>query len=254
MIGALEPSLAERFVGVIDLVDGRAVHAVAGEREAYRDVAFCDGDPVALATHYRGLGLKKIYIADLNSIRGGAVQRQTIERLLEAGDWVTILIDPGWCGRPSHPEGSISGNCKTIERLSNRCPAIRWIAATESCRSLSDLQLLAEHTMPGQWLLGLDYRRGELLRHEAGEQEWVFAALQSGCHGAVILDLAAVGTGNGPRTVDPCRRARRLAPQWTIYSGGGVRDTADAQQLIDAGCDGILVATALHPCEGDVGG
>lgn len=247
MIGTLDPSLAERFVGVIDLVDGRAVHAVAGNRDAYRNVAFCDGDPIALAEYYRGLGLKKIYIADLDSIRGGAVQHQTIETLLEACERITALIDPGWCDTQSSSAGSIYKKWGVIERLSNRYPTLQWIAATESCRSRSDLQLLADRTKPGQWLLGLDYRHGELLRHEADELEWITAARQSGCRGAVILDLAAVGTRRGPRTADPCRRVRRLAPNWTVYSGGGVRDPADANELIDAGCHGILVATAIHP-------
>jgi phosphoribosylformimino-5-aminoimidazole carboxamide ribotide isomerase len=247
LIGTLDPSLAERFVGVIDLAGGRAVHAIAGDRDAYRDVAFCDGNPIALAAHYHDLGLRNLYIADLDSIRGGAVQQQVIERLLEAGDSFTFSIDPGWCSPQTGSEGPSTGMFRAIERLSNRYPALRWIAATESCRSLSDLQLLADRAAPGQWLLGLDYRDGQLLRHEADEHEWISAARQSGCRGAVVLDLAAVGTGIGPQTADPCRRVRRLAPTWTLYSGGGVRNPADAQELIDAGCDRILVATALHP-------
>ena len=258
MIGTLEPSIAARVVGVIDLVDGRAVHAVAGNRDAYRDVAFCHGDPVALVTHYRGLGVRQFYIADLDSIRGGSVQHQAIEALLQASDSARCLIDLGWCAAPSNPKeppgpkrsnsNKFDAKVEAIERLSNRFPPIQWIAATESCRSRSDLQVLADRTRPGHWLLGLDYRRGELLRHEADESEWISAARQFGCAGAVILDLAAVGTGSGPQTAEACRRVRRLAPTWTILSGGGVCNQADAGELIDAGCDGILIATALYPC------
>ena len=64
-----------RVVGVIDLKDGTAVHAVRGERERYRPVSSViagdDGDPLALARAFRSeLGLDDLYVADLDAIGG----------------------------------------------------------------------------------------------------------------------------------------------------------------------------------------
>src|SRR4051795_5614583 len=65
-----------RVVGVIDLKDGTAVHAVRGERERYRPVRSVmsgdDGDAVALARAFRSeLGLGEVYVADLDAMGGG---------------------------------------------------------------------------------------------------------------------------------------------------------------------------------------
>src|SRR4051812_49736255 len=65
-----------RVVGVIDLKDGTAVHAVRGERERYRPVRSVvggdDGDALALARGFRAeLELDELYVADLDAITGG---------------------------------------------------------------------------------------------------------------------------------------------------------------------------------------
>ena len=64
-----------RVVGVIDLKDGTAVHAVRGERERYRPVSSAiggdDGDALALARGFReALGIEEVYVADLDAIVG----------------------------------------------------------------------------------------------------------------------------------------------------------------------------------------
>ena len=33
-----------------------------------------------------------------------------------------------------------------------------------------------------------------------------------------------------------------------LVSGGGIRDAADAQCLLNAGCQHVLVASAIHDC------
>jgi phosphoribosylformimino-5-aminoimidazole carboxamide ribotide isomerase len=61
----------------------------------------------------------------------------------------------------------------------------------------------------------------------------------------IVLDLARVGSGTGV-DLDLLARVRRAAPGLALLAGGGVRDAADLDRLADAGCDGALVATALH--------
>ncbi len=103
MIGAIDSGLADRLVGVIDLIDGRAVHAIAGNRRRYCDVAFCGGDPLLLAEHYLALGLTRIYVADLNALAGKALQTRTLGRLLDL-DLQQVLVDIGWQGDESDSE------------------------------------------------------------------------------------------------------------------------------------------------------
>jgi phosphoribosylformimino-5-aminoimidazole carboxamide ribotide isomerase len=61
----------------------------------------------------------------------------------------------------------------------------------------------------------------------------------------IVLDLARVGEATGP-DVAMVTRVRASAPGTTLIAGGGIRDLADLVRLAEAGCDGALVATALH--------
>ena len=61
----------------------------------------------------------------------------------------------------------------------------------------------------------------------------------------IVIDLARVG-GEDSASSCVCRDVRAAVPQLTLAVGGGVRGTQDLTRLADAGCDGALVATALH--------
>jgi phosphoribosylformimino-5-aminoimidazole carboxamide ribotide isomerase len=71
-------------------------------------------------------------------------------------------------------------------------------------------------------------------------------ALRAGVRRMIVLDLADVGMGQGPNTLPLCRELRNLDPTAEIIAGGGVRGHDDLRALAAAGCDGALVASALH--------
>src|SRR3954471_1764328 len=86
-----------RVVGVIDLKDGLAVHAVRGERERYRPVSSVltadGGDPLALARAFRSeLGLEELYVADLDAITGAGDNGGTIAALAREAQ---VMVDAG---------------------------------------------------------------------------------------------------------------------------------------------------------------
>lgn len=236
----LSDELVARIIGVVDLLGGRAVHAIAGDRDRYRSVVFCHGDPVALSGHYRDLGLSALYLADLDSIQGRDIQTEHINAICDAACGRDILVDIGWTGEET------SGARDVIGSLARKHRSSRWIAATESCRSTGAIVDLAEVVSRKRVMLGLDYRMGQLLSAGVKEDEWVDCATEVGCHGAVILDLARVGRSQGPATMRACERVKRRAPSLSIYAGGGIRAADDMRLLIRAGCDRCLVATALH--------
>ena len=61
-----------------------------------------------------------------------------------------------------------------------------------------------------------------------------------------LLDLAAVGIDGGPQAAAACRPIRQSHPDVELISGGGVRGLADLKAFEEAGCDAVLVASALH--------
>lgn len=236
----MDRSLVTRLVGVIDLLDGNAVHAIAGRRQHYRPVPFCTGSASGLADHYRALGLTRLYVADLDAIGGSSVQWSNLVGLLQSG-FDRVLIDIGWNGLAS------SSDRMRVAELAERFPSSRWIVATESCHSLEAFAALGKTVSPQQVFLGLDFRAGEFVGDGGSMQQWLAAARRCQAGGVVVLDVAAVGIAGGPMTLEICRNVAELAPELEMYSGGGVRDSRDVEKWLACGCRGVLAATALYP-------
>src|SRR5438477_12970585 len=91
------------IIPVLDLSRGVAVRAQAGDRARYEPVEsvltpVSIGDPVALLRAFRSrLGATACYVADLDAIQGGAVQRTVLGELakLETGFAGPIRGDAG---------------------------------------------------------------------------------------------------------------------------------------------------------------
>ncbi len=242
--GLLQCGIVDRLVGVVDLKNGQAVHAVAGIRRHYAPLTYgstiIDGDAVSLVSHYHQLGLSRLYIADLDGIESQSHQLDLIRQLVSVHhDWQEILIDIGWTGDEGKSVTSAIG------RLATDFPAIRLIVATESANSIESLGRLAPTIQRERTILGMDYRGGRLISDVADEEAWIDSARRYQLGGVLMLDLESVGTSRGAATLKTCERVRQRIPEAVLYSGGGIRSAADVHQLTDAGCDRCLVATAL---------
>ena len=219
-----------RVIGVIDLKDGTAVHAVRGERERYRPVHSVvsgdDGDPVSLARGFRSLGLEEVYVADLDAITGAGENRAMIAALAREA---RVMVDAG----VSEPE-----QVRALLDLG----AHRVIVGTETLRN--------PDALPDGVVLSVDLRDGRLLSPHP-----VLAGLtgldavkrlhRPGLRELIVLDLARVGSGAG-LDIELIAELHAAFPDIELLAGGGVRDAADLRALAGAGAAGALVATALH--------
>lgn len=245
----------DKVLGVIDLVEGRAVRAVAGRRHTYRPYpseGLRSPDPLRLAQQYRRLGVGGLYVADLDAISGRPLQAAVLGELL-AGDlplWLDAGIrDPGdWRDKQSQLGAA---------------PA-RWILATETLPADQRPEAFfeADRTAPSsaatapELTLGLDLNRGVVRSGGVVERPESSAPLEpaleliarwiaAGVRSVLPLDISAVGTRRGPVGAALCRRIRQQFPDVQLISGGGVRDAGDVRTLLAAGCDAVLAATAL---------
>ena len=219
-----------RVVGVIDLKDGTAVHAVRGERERYRPVG---RDPVAIARAFRSdLGLDELYVADLDAIGGHGEHGSVIEALSRE---VRVMVDAG----VSDP-----GRARALLRLGVH----RVVAGTETLQGPDALdRLLAEAP---EVVLSMDLRDGRALSPHARLAGLPAVDALAGLHRAalrevIVLDLARVGSGAGP-DIGLIAEIHAAFPDLELLAGGGVRDVEDLRALGNAGAAGALVATALH--------
>ena len=214
-----------------------AVHAVAGQRENYRPLAFCDGDPIQLIDHYHRVGVESFYVADLSAIQSNTPQTDALIAIAATAS--ETMIDIGW------RDGDSRRLVEAVGNLARSFPRVSFIAATESCTNIASLSDLANLVGGDRTWLGLDFHTGRLLGCESDENAWVSMAVSLQLAGLVVLDLSAVGVGLGPVTDDICRRVSKGSLR--VVSGGGVRHSDDADRLFRCGCEGVLIATALHP-------
>ncbi|TWT73093.1 HisA/HisF-related TIM barrel protein [Allorhodopirellula solitaria] len=243
-------SVVDHLVGVIDLQDGVAVHGIAGNRQHYAAVKplrrlgrAADGDPLALVDWYRSrLPIRQFYIADLDALQGKAAQHTAIESLISCGDptdrW---LVDVGMS------QQNAASQIGWIERISARYANVNWIIASESATSSQWLGQIAESLSSRSLILGLDFRDGVFVGPPAGLDDWLIAAQRAGLRSGMVLDVATVGTGAGPRTADLCGDFHERLPAWQWISGGGCRHAEDVKTFLNAGCQNCLVASALLP-------
>jgi phosphoribosylformimino-5-aminoimidazole carboxamide ribotide isomerase len=228
-----------RVVGVIDLKDGAAVHAVRGERERYRPVrsviAGDDGDPLSLARAFRSaLGLDELYVADLDAIGGVGEHSAGIAALAHEAH---IMVDAG----VTEPE-----RARALLELG----AHRVVVGTETLTGPDALDRLLRELPEGAVVLSADLRDGRVLSpHPQLAGLPALAALSrlhaEGLREAIVLDMARVGSGVGP-DVGLIAELHAAFPDLELLAGGGVRDAEDLRALGEAGAAGALVATALH--------
>lgn len=233
-----------QIVGVIDLKDGRAVHAKGGRRHTYQPVAWSagvrvDGDPLALARVYvERLHVSRLYVADLDAIASGVLQASALRHLQEVG--VPLLVDAGVTTIEA-AFGAAAAGADTVVIGLETLPSIGVLA-----------DICAADERPGV-AFSLDLRNGVAMtprRHSADvppeEPEEIAARAASfGIDEMVVLDVARVGIGGGP-DLALLRRIRSVTHRVPVLAGGGIRGLDDLRDLANCGCAGALVATAIH--------
>ena len=231
-----------KIVGVIDLCAGRAVHARGGIRADYAPVpsvagVAVDGDPLRLARAYIDrFGIEELYVADLDAIGGGAWQCNLIRALTALK--VAVWLDAG------------TSSVECAERAI-AVGAARVLVGLETLESYEKLHGICRAITHERVTFSLDLRNGKPIRSTAttiddeGAETIARRAVNAGAGSLVMIDLARVGVGAGV-DISLLQRVRVAVPDVTLLAGGGIRSAGDLQALAEAGCDGALVATALH--------
>jgi phosphoribosylformimino-5-aminoimidazole carboxamide ribotide isomerase len=238
-----------QIIPVLDLAGGVAVHAQAGERTRYAPlksdlVPDRVGDAVALLRAFHAmLDVHECYVADIDAIQGGAIQRSLIRELAEfhTGFSGALMVDAG----ASLPGGA-------LEVLS--CGASQVVVGLESLHAFADLATIVQVVGPSRVVFSLDLRLGSPVLHPAiqdargaGPDALSLAeqAVAAGIVTILLLDLGRIGTGCGV-DLGLLETLRRRFPRIRLLAGGGVLTRLDLERMRDAGCDGALIASAIH--------
>ena len=233
-------SVAIEIIPVLDLMHGQVVRGVAGHRESYRPVSsrlVDSADPLIIADAFANrLGLKRIYLADLDAISDQQPAWATIGALCDAG--YPLLVDAG-----------LQDAARARELIELGVDSV--VAGLETLSRPELLEELVEAVGGKQLVFSLDLQAG---RPMTDAEAWpdptplgiAATAIQAGIERMIVLDLAGVGSGAGPPTLELCRQVRSRHQTLELITGGGIRDRQDISAAADAGVDAVLVASALH--------
>ncbi|MEM6689675.1 MAG: HisA/HisF-related TIM barrel protein [Planctomycetota bacterium] len=234
----------DQLIGVIDLCNAQCVHAVAGNRSEYRPLELTSGNPSGLLNAYARVGIRDVYIADIDALTRQEPQVELLRQLVRVADGLgqMVWLDAGWNPKLSR---------ETVRRIDHE--NLHWIAATESMLDPSDIEGLWSIVDSGRVALSLDLHDGRLKCGCTGETNlaaWLEIAAKRACKNVIVLDTAFVGTGKAP---GPPKHIKEIiewldqnAQEPLVISGGGLSQIEDKHFWLSAGVDRVLVATALH--------
>lgn len=215
-------------VPVIDLMDGAVVHARRGERGAYRPIrsGLVEGSgPLAIAAALMRLApFRKLYVADLDAIRGGRGHDHAVAALVASYPDAEIWVDRGETD---------------LDALAERREA-REGTSVIGTESFEDSRTLGHALAASRGLLSLD--------HDAAGPIGPAEVHRDPSHWpgrVIVMTLARVGAGDGP-DLDRLREIVAMGGSREVYAAGGVRDARDLVALEEIGVAGVLVASALH--------
>ena len=219
-----------RIVFVTDLLGGRVVHAIKGEREKYQPVENSkvsnSPEPIEMISEIKP---KEVYIADL-------------DRLQHTGNNFEVIK-------------KISALTKTMVNIGveknddiEKCLSIADTVILSSEASSFKIMRYASRNYPGKTSITIDIKNGSILTKDEDlkkePKELVKLLNELNIKDIVIIDLSKVGTGAG-FDEDFLHEIKDISKH-NILFGGGIRDMNDIDTLKEIGISGALVATAVH--------
>jgi phosphoribosylformimino-5-aminoimidazole carboxamide ribotide isomerase len=217
------------IIPVIDLMQGQVVHARYGQRQHYQAIqsALTDSSqPFAIVAALLELyPFKRLYVADLDAIRGLGNHLATIVEIARQYPQLEIWLDAG------------IGNSTSLAIWQEL--RLTHVIGSENLLSSFDLAEISQQ-LQGNLVLSLDFNQTGFLGDanlQTNTANWPDKL--------IVMTLSQVGSQLGP-AMDQLQTVLRMAQGRQIYAAGGVRNNADIELLQTINVSGALVATALH--------
>lgn len=229
---------------VIDLRYGQVVRGIAGRRDDYQPVESRyadDSRPGSIAHVYASrFGFQDCYVADLNAICDGQMDVAALEAIAVQG--LNVWLDVGI--------GSTHKWQTCQSALRNWLP-YRWVVGLESLESWQSLEELLAEIQPERLVFSLDMKAGHPLSAREdflgmSPVQIARRAAEIGVKSMILLDLAAVGEGEGSQTESLLQALQEELPDVELLGGGGMNWPEDIEAFAQCGAKRILVASALH--------
>jgi phosphoribosylformimino-5-aminoimidazole carboxamide ribotide isomerase len=223
------------IIPAIDLMDGRCVRLEQGD---FARKTLYDADPIEVAKRFRGAGLRRLHMVDLDGARSGRPQNlETLERVAMLDG---LVIDFGGGVRTKVDAASVIDSGASLVNIGSL--------------TVKHPELFAEmvHRFgPDKFLPGADARDGFVAVHgwadvtstPVSDQLAKFRDL--GIKSAFVTDVSRDGMMEGP-ALGFYKELINGSPGIRLIASGGVRNIADLLELRSVGCAGAIVGKAFY--------
>lgn len=221
------------IIPVIDLKQGKVVHARHGNRADYKpiDSLICNSSaPHQVIDAFLELyPFSTLYIADIDAITGVGSHFELIQTLATDFPQVTFWLD---CGirQMNHRALHIGQN-------------IRPVVGSESMENLISYKAVS-YACGSRHVLSLDYHHAQSLGTTALHETAKYWP-----DDVICMSLNHVGSSQGVdmerlHQLQILNQQRKIPSR--LYAAGGVRNIDDCEILKEAEIHGVLIASALH--------
>lgn len=223
-----------QIIPVLDLMSGMAVSGKSGHRETYKplkSVYSFSPDPVEIASALKRSGAHQIYIADLDAIEK---KGSNLELVRKINHILPVMLDWG---------------VKDLLSFEFALEfASKIIVATETLKSLDDLQAIFDKFPEDRIVVSVDIKNGKLLSPEMDMSLDSFKEHLRELNPSqiILLDISKVGTHEGFNIslIDEFADFKD-----SLILGGGIIPS-EIKSLDEKGIKRVLVGSALH--KGDI--
>lgn len=226
------PSPRPRIIPCFDLKDGQLVSGVQFENLAPA------GDPLALARAYALQGAEEIFVLDISGDdQGRRKSREVVARML-ASVPASITVGGGITS---------AADCRDLFRLG----AARVTVNTAAVKRPQLLSELAAAFGSHRIVLSVDARRGEVMtgggRYASGIDavQWCTRGLALGAGEILLTSVDRDGTGSG-YDLALVAAVKQAARAGAVIASGGGGSPLHLRAALEAGADGVLIASMLH--------
>ncbi len=227
-----------KIIPVIDILNGKVVHAVKGQRNNYQpleSIMFKSTDPLEVAKGFKALGFTDLYVADLDAIIDCSTDFEVFKQIAKKTG-LQVIVDAG---------------VTSIERARRllQSGVSKLIIGTETLHSKKFVEQAVEIFGSDRVVVSLDLK-GDKILVKLGFDGCLspICLLQDfkrmGVLQVIVLDLARVGSDEGINMDFLKKVIAEVGGD--VYVGGGVRNIDDLIALRKQGAKGALLATSLH--------
>ena len=223
------------IIPAIDIIDGKCVRLTEGD---YSQKRIYNEHPLEVARQFEDAGLRRLHLVDLDGAKAGEIRNWKVLETL-AGK-TSLVIDFG-------------GGIKTENDLTivfNSGAAIATVGSIAVKDETTFTSWLGSYGAD-KFLLGADVRNEKIA--VAGWSEttdiWIYDFLEKyigkGVRQVFCTDVSKDGKLEGP-SVALYRSIHEKFPDLELIASGGVSRMKDLDELVEAGCTGVIIGKAIY--------